>query len=649
MIRYIKIGLVSIVLFFHPFLHAQERLTGIAGNRVLEKASRDISTQKAASVTLILPFFDDFRNASVYPDASRWQGKSVFINNAFGYLPPNQGVATFDALDSTGNVYAGAGDFSFKADELTSQPIRLDSVFSPDKAALSPADSVYLSFYYQPQGVGNAPEKQDTLLLAFKYPTGDSTIIDGKKTPQYEWKTVWKSEGSDLQTFKTIHGHYFAQVMIPITDSSLFYDGFQFRFYNYVSIASSSTPSWKTNTDEWNIDFVYLNRNRTLGDTTYKKLAFSGTQPRFLKNYNIMPYRQYRADPTNATNPNLRLYIANLDQQAHQIGLHYQVSQRGGAFSYRYDGPSGTLLPFGQDGFLNCGTSFGNATACPPVNSLFSLDYNLDTTSYRVKLYITPTHIDSIAADSMTFVQPFYHEFAYDDGTPELGYSVEPAGAKVAYQFNMVTPDTLTAVRMYFNKPQATASLQYFNLMVWSDNNGKPGEVVYEEDNRQIQWSDSLFGYSTYKLAQPQVLSGTFYVGWQQQQTTLNMGFDANDDAQRHIFYYTDNWYPSSFNGALMIRPVFGSQEITTGVSRITQPSQILTYPNPARNYIALSEWNGNEKVKITIYDMVGAVVLEKSVASGDRIDVHNLPNGMYVAHIQTPGKAYYSKIIINR
>ncbi len=326
MIRCIKICLVILVTLLPGFtLRAQERLTGLSTNQQIarhyQQWERHFKSEKARNPELLqLPFFDDFRNASVYPDSARWIGKSAFVNNAFGYLPPNQGVVTFDALDSTGNVYSTASATASVADRLTSQPIRLDSLISgTTKKALSPADSLYLSFYYQPQGVGNAPESTDSLILDFKYPTGDSVYrtSDSSWQPEYIWKTVWKTPGMSLDTFHSIYGKYFVQVMIPIRDTALFYRGFQFRFYNYVSIADNSTPSWKTNTDEWNVDFVYLNRNRSAGDTTYKRLAFSGTHPSFIKNYTSMPYAQYRADPTNSTNPTFHVFIANLDQAAH--------------------------------------------------------------------------------------------------------------------------------------------------------------------------------------------------------------------------------------------------------------------------------------------------------------------------------------------
>lgn len=641
-------------------LQAQERITGLSTNEQIAKHYQEcmrhdqsLKASETKNILLTLPFFDDFREATVYPDSLKWIGKSAFVNNSFGYLPPNQGVVTFDALDSTGNVYAGANSTPSIADVLTSRPLRLDSLFSPAKKALTPADSVYLSFYYQPQGVGEAPDTDDSLVLAFKYPTGDSAYqaSDSSWQPVYDWRSVWSSPGMDLQTFQQLYGKNFVQVMIPIRDPALFYKGFQFRFYNYVSIANNITPSWKTNTDEWNVDFIYLNAHRSTGDTTYQKLTFSGTNPSFLKNYTSMPYAQYRGDPTNSTSTSFHVYIANLDKVAHSVHYHYTVREEDGNFSYSYDGGTSTLQPFSTSGFENCDSTASASQACPPVNSLFSLNYDQDTASYLIRQYINDPADTAIHGDSMNYKQLFYNYFSYDDGTPEESYSIEPSGAMVAYKFKMNTPDTLTAIQIYFEKPQGGTNLIYFNLMVWSDNNGKPGDVIYEQDNEQVQWSPELYGFYTYKLDKPVLVSGTFYVGLQRQQDDLNIGFDADDDAQSEIFYYTDNsWFQTSFQGALMIRPVIG-KNIVLATQNLPADNNILSaYPNPATNGISFSGLNiepGNP-VMVDVYNVLGTLVSRQELVQ-NYLSTQYLSNGFYIARIYDQGKVYCVRFIVRK
>jgi len=71
----------------------------------------------------------------------------VFVNKDFPFLPVNIGAATFDAIDSTGNIYKTGSEAPFEADKLVTQLIRLDSIFNPIARKLSPADSLYLSFF----------------------------------------------------------------------------------------------------------------------------------------------------------------------------------------------------------------------------------------------------------------------------------------------------------------------------------------------------------------------------------------------------------------------------------------------------------------------------------------------------------------------
>ena len=103
---------------------------------------------------------DDFSHSDMYPDSTKWTDNNVLVNDGFPLCPPNRNGATFDVLDANGKVYSYAISNAFVAEYLTSARIRLDSIMEPEPRALTPADSIYLSFYYQPQGNGNAPEAQ---------------------------------------------------------------------------------------------------------------------------------------------------------------------------------------------------------------------------------------------------------------------------------------------------------------------------------------------------------------------------------------------------------------------------------------------------------------------------------------------------------
>ena len=697
-----------LLLAVMPAIQAQEVLTGLSFNNQVRQEIRKVGRNrlfKSSQVAplLTLPFFDDFSTSRVFPAEQRWVEKAVFVNNSFGYLPPNQWVATFDALDSTGNVYGTAVSVPFKADRLTSQPIRLDSVFSPVPAKLSPADSLYLSFYYQPQGVGDAPEAGDSLVLAFRVLTGDTvfsridsvwvsvnnflsgpqdtlhpldtlwaippcdtnfyvvnygTLVWGDSilfpcdsvfVPGTAWHMVWKTAGMTLEDFQKKYGKDFVQVMVPVRNPACFHKGFQFRFFNYASIANSINPNWQSNVDEWNVDYVYLNAGRTAADTTHRAIGFSGTNPNFLNHYTEMPYRQYRSDPTNSLTPDFHVYIDNLDGISHNIHYYYEVSQVNGSFAYGYDGGSCVLPPFYQAGFQNCNTSCGAAQACPPVNSLFSLDYDRDTTSYLIKHYISDSSVSPPLVDSMIYRQGFYNEYAYDDGIPEMGYTLEPAGAELAYRFKIKVPDTLRALRIYFNKIKNAPS-QFFDLVVWRDNNGKPGEEIYRQNNLKVYWEEGIYPFTTYHFDTAILVSGTFYVGYQQQDQSLNVGFDANHDASDNIFYFAENeWYKTSFSGALLLRPVLG-QDMILGTEQILQEEEttLFVYPNPVQSLLRFSGTGLTPGVEVeaAVYNLFGQLVTRQTLRQ-NFLNIRFLSNGMYLLRIQSGNRIYHTKFIV--
>ncbi|GMT45786.1 MAG: hypothetical protein IEMM0006_1618 [bacterium] len=698
------------VLIVVPALHAQEVLTGLPVNYVVERQALKMkenvgfksAAQRQASL-LTLPFFDDFTTSRVFPDHRRWVERATFINNSFSYLPPNQWVATFDALDSTGNIYGSARSVPFKADRLTSQPLRLDSVFVPTPAKLSPADSLYLSFYYQPQGMGDAPEPGDSLVLAFRELTGDTvfshidsvwvsvnnflnspqdtllpgdtlqakapcdtsfylvnykTLVwgdsirfpcDSVSIPGTAWRTVWKVPGMTLKAFQKKYGKDFVEVMVPIRDSAYFYKGFQFRFFNYASIANNINPGWKSNVDEWNLDYVYLNAGRSAADTTHRAIGFSGRNPVFLKHYTQMPYRQYRSDPTNSLTPDFHVYIDNLDKINHKIHYYYKVSQVNGSFAYGYDGGNSTLPPFYQSGFQNCNSGSGAAQACPPVNSLFSLDYDRDTTSYLIRHYISDSSVSPPLVDSMVYRQGFYNEYAYDDGVPEMGYALEPAGAELAYRFKINVADTLRALRIYFNKIKDAPS-QFFDLLVWRDNKGKPGEMIYRQKNIRVQWDKGIYPFFTYRLDTPVMVSGTFYVGYQQQNQSLNVGFDTNHDAGNDIFYFADNqWYKTNFTGALLMRPVVG-QDLIMGTGQLfpKRGKAFDVYPNPAYGRIRFSglDLTSGAPAEVVVYNLLGTIVSRQTLHQNE-MNIRFLSNGMYLLRIKSGNRIYHAKFIV--
>ena len=695
-----KILFLTLALCLGHFATAQEVLTGFYhGER---QTTRYVNPEG-----LFLPFFDDFSHSRVYPDSTKWINCNAFVNDGFPLCPPNRNAATLDVLDEYGRVYDYAISNAFIAEYLTSARIRLDSIMLPEPRALTPADSVYFSFYYQPQGNGMPPEAHDSLVLQFGTATeheeflyldyqnfsiaeifaemqvdtlfpGDTvwafgdcnpamyTLITDTLTPLAQgqiaipcdsvfttvadtvWYHVWSAPGQTLRAFMEENGGtYFKQVMIPIRNLRYFTDHFYFRFYNYASIENSSHPQNRGNEDEWNIDFVYLNIGRTLNAPSYPMLTFSGQTPSFLNRYRAMPYKQYKANPT--LRENLELDIANLDNTPHTVNYYYTVDQVNGNQHYRWDVDPETLHPYDGFNYMNC-PEYGQSPACPYVGQLFNMDYTRDSTSYEIRHYVYDSTCTPPLIDSMVYRQEFYNYYAYDDGTPEMGYGLSIAGGAFAVRFELAKFDTIAGVQLLFNHTLNDANNKYFDIVVWRDENGKPGQEVNRIGNQRPQWEEEIYKFHYYPFDSLKALAGSFFVGIVQQNNGLiNIGFDGSTDNSANTFYNTNgSWQPTEMHGTVMIRPVVDGQVLNSVEDHPFDNPSVRLYPNPASNVLNISVSEGVEIVQTCIFDLTGRRVWQSRFT--EEIPVGHLNDGLYfVSLTTTQGQVFTQKIIIRK
>ena len=682
---------------------AQEILTNFRTTTEKAPVNRGVAEAR------FLPFFDDFSQSILYPDSTKWTDNNVLVNDGFPLCPPNRNGATFDVLDANGKVYEYAISNAFVAEYLTSARIRLDSIMEPEPRALTPADSVYLSFYYQPQGNGNAPEGQDSLVLQFGITTerqeflyldyqnvtiaeifeqmqvdtlfpGDTVWAWGDCNPDLyflitdtltsitqgmismpcdsvfatvadtTWYHIWSVPGQKLETFMGENdGQYFKQVMIPITDLKFFKDNFYFRFYNYASIVNSSLPAERSNEDNWNIDFVYLNIHRTVNDTDYPMLTFSGKRPSFFNRYQAIPYRQYRVNPNSAMRENLDVDITNLDGIDHEAHYYYKVQKIGGGQHYTRTLEPVTVQPYKTNGYLQC-PEYGESPACPYVGELFALNMWYDSVSYQISHYVYDSTANPPLADSMIYRVGMYNYYAYDDGTPELGYGVSNAGGKFAVRFDIGDYDTIQGVQLLFNHTLKDANEKYFDIVIWKDENGKPGEELYRLSGQRPQWQEQIYRFTYYKFDQLVTTTSTFYIGIEQGNNGLiNIGRDASTDNMEYNFVNTNgSWQQSNMPGSLMIRPVMGPSYYI-GVDEngsSTGSGAIAIYPNPVNNTLHIE--SEIQSGQVCIYDLTGRKVLQGEYQPN--ISVSHLNNGLYFIQIVTDeGQVINQKFIISK
>jgi hypothetical protein len=652
-----RLYLSILFLFFLVSSYSQEVLVGLEYNPVVQAKAIERNQYKDRlmgldTIPIEVPFFDDFREPTVFPSEDRWIDRYAFVNSDIPIFPVNRGAVTLDAISDSGQMYPDAipGPTTFLADRLTSRYIRLDSIFTPTPRALSPADSVYLSFWYQPEGRGKAPHEADSLLLRFLVrPAWDSITPTDTTHFEAKWQEIWGSRGMSLDTFYINNQNkYFVQVMIPIVDTQYFKKTFRFQFYNYVSLASSSEPSWQSNCSQWNLDNIYLNINRSETDTLRPDITFIERPPSMLKNYASMPFPQYTDNPTNEMADTLDLFISNRDLVDHNSTYGYSMKDMNGTWESDYTGGDYVIRPFYNYGYVTY-----DPFAHPLVLQLFPIS------SADSALYLITHHVEAIdgsgLGDTMHRYQRLYNYYAYDDGTPDAGYGLTPAGSQLAYRFKLnKTPDTLRAIQFFFNRTLSGDNVQLFYLTVWNDANGKPDQVLYDTLVFP-KFADSLNKFVTYHLDPPLRISGTFYVGWEQTtDDNLNIGYDRyNNRREQILFNVYGEWMTSAYSGSLMIRPIVGKPIPLNVPENRKEPAKLKIYPNPVSGEIVQiklpSGLERNVNYRVRLINLFGQNIVDEPFTG--RVSLSNCSAGIYIITLSDPSGLVIAsgKVVLNR
>ncbi len=213
-------------------------------------------------------------------------------------------------------------------------------------------------------------------------------------------------------------------------------------------------------------------------------------------------------------------------------------------------------------------------------------------------------------------------------------------------RFDLADYDTIQGVQLLFNRTLNDANNKYFDIVVWKDENGKPGEVVYRLENQRPKWQDQIYRFSYYKFDRTVALAGTFYIGIEQRSDDLiNIGLDTSTDNIEYNFINTNgSWQQSTKHGSLMIRPVVGASYYI-GVQEDKEKT-LTIYPNPVNDLLHLEGNIG--KGQVNIYDLMGRKVL--SVGYQNVISVGHLADGLYLLSITTnEGQVINQKFIIRK
>jgi hypothetical protein len=615
-----KTSVVSVFLtIVATVVTAQEYILPLKNNPQLLNSDQPPVKKAAAEGLLELPLSDDFSYNSAYPSPAIWADNYAYINNGYAVNPPTIGVATMDALDQNGSVYpfATVAPETFDADLLTSHPINLRYPTS---------DSIYLSFFYQPQGNGLMPLPHDSLYLDFYDPAAE------------QWINVWGVPGTTLSAFR--------QVMIPIRDTLYLKEGFRFGFRNRASLPKNTDyrDKWG-NVDHWNIDYVRLDRNRNIADTIIRDVAFYKPIPSLLKDYESIPWDHFGVAYNTIYLPKVTLNYFNNDSAIRN------VTRRASIYDEVWDnlyGPDNSSI---QDILPKTSVSHDISTTYP-----FNFARG-DTASYLIKAWLSTDAFDNKQNDTIIRRQLFRDYFAYDDGTAERAYGLRGQGSgngMFAVRFNSFIVDELGGVDIYFTQLKDSLNLgYYYKFMVWDDNNGVPGNIIYEDEpDYAVEYADSLNRFIRYEFKETVGISGTFYVGLlQYNQFLLNVGMDINKPATGNLFYNLGNeWQPSAAPGSLMLRP-FVMRSYSTDGNRNSEITDLRIGPNPAGDYLFIepSPEAAATRIQLSVYDITGRVV-DSYGEVGREVFTGHLPEGVYLFKF-TSDKFHFKteRIIIKR
>ena len=208
-------------------------------------------------------------------------------------------------------------------------------------------------------------------------------------------------------------------------------------------------------------------------------------------------------------------------------------------------------------------------------------------------------------------------------------------------------PDTLTQVQFYFN-PTVLANEDYFYLTVWES---LEPEVILYEELVQVSPPDDPSGFISFDLNEMIVVSNDVYVGFTQTtDNNLNVGFDLSFAPSESLFYDAGNgWNPSVYEGALMIRPVFGNYSGDIEAPVFSNEKEVQIYPNPLKSgnlNVAVAD---GQNYSIHIYNLLGKLVY--STQFQEQLNLDFLQEGVYLLRFenQVNGEIKSQKLIITK
>jgi hypothetical protein len=579
--------------------------------------------------TISLPFWDDFSFSEPDVDSTLWQnGIGVFINPAIGINQPTINVATFDGINSVGRPYNSESDFVAPTDSLLSHAIDLSGI------SLDKRPTVFLSFFWQMQGLGEMPDETDSLRLEFFDRNG-------------EWVKQWSIIGLEENESTD-----FQKVYIALTASEYFHSGFRFKFQSY----GKTTGAF----DSWHLDYIYLNQDRNTSNESIFDHAIATEPVSLFNTYTQIPYSQLFAFPDTIFAP-VKVVLSSFENNIQPVEYNYIIKD---------EWASNTI--YVENSTINPLTNFGRGTI--ETAAIDKSIFNTNTDSLYIstefqfisgdKYFIKS--INNGGADTTFLVDDFYnfrlndtirrnfliHDvLAYDDGSAEFSAGINQSNGQLAIQYIIAEQDSITDIDIYFPliKPVISEGEQ-MNLSVFNavlKNDTLSDVTLLAKQNFTISPSDSINKFIRYSFEFPVVVSDTFYIGFQQfKDDFIGIGLDKTTNQGSKIFINTQGDWDRNIKveGSLMMRPIFGKTDYDPNAVVGIEKSEIENlniYPNPAKDLIHVK----GDFDELEIISISGQVINFR--IQNSTINSSSIPNGIYILKATIRGQMQMHKIII--
>lgn len=550
------------------------------------------------SHTIILPFWDDFSISTGLIDTTWWLAQSqnqVIVKSGIGIDPPSIGVATFDGVDALGIPYLPAstdGD----VDSLVSQPIDLTQI------PTNLRNTVFLSFFYQFQGLGEAPNEKDSLILYFKNTDGN-------------WDKMWPKNTVD---FYNRTPEEFTEIFIQANDPKYFHTEFQFMFK-----AEGRQNGW---VDNWLVDYVYMDKRRSATDNSYLDRTFTSLPTSIFDQYTAIPFDDFVATVNkDELFQQGTLKLRNLENDIQPIEFSVKLFDTLNNVLIENIGDFATIINENQLLEVNA-NPIDPSLLDQSLDSLYlmleysyiasgdtflidSIFFNTSTAKMDTVYYdsdnVKEIHLNINDATRSYFTLKDY--YAYDDGTAEYGAGINQPLGKMAVQFEVVVGKYLDRIDMYFPNIEGNQAGTPLEIFVLNDFEGNENSLLLQS-NVAVDHT-GINEFIQFNLPRPIFVTDTFFIGFTNLSSNegwFGVGLDKNTDSYDKVYTNVDgDWVKNTdIHGSLMIRPHFTKETPILGIKQDEYPS-VHVYPNPT---------NGRLKVKGNFNDFQLIDLLGKQV-----------------------------------